>query len=250
MNRRILLAALSVGVFFFAGMAHAANIKEGKWSMTTTMHMDGMDNQMAQAQKEMESMSPEDKAMMEQMMGGMGMKMGGPAGGITTTTTQCITNDNPVPEASSEDNCTETHNIKGNTVNFDVHCDTSRSTGKVTYNNESMKGTIDASQTENGQERKMKIDINGKYMGPCDDASAAPNGSNKALSLREKELELKEKELQLKQRELDMQSASTTTTTTTTKTKGKPSLNDVNNAVNTTNNVKNTFSGFRSLLGR
>jgi hypothetical protein len=247
MKRIIVPTALSVGILFFASIGHANNIKEGKWSMTTTMHMDGMDNQMAQAQKDMENMSPEEKAMMDKMMGGMGMKMGG--GGMTTTQTQCITNDNPVPEASSEDNCTETHNINGNTVNFEVNCNTSHSSGKVTYNNESMKGTIDATQTENGQERNMKIDISGKYMGPCDDSSEAPKGSDKALSLREKELELKAKELELKQRELDMQSASTTTTTTT-KTKAKPSLNDVDRAVNTTNSVKSTFGGLRSLIGR
>lgn len=212
--------------------------------MTTTIHMEGMDAQMAQAQKDMEKMSPEEKTMMQNMMGGMGMNMAG--GGMTTTQSQCITNDNPIPQASSENNCKETHNINGNTVNFEVNCDNSHSTGKVTYNNESMNGTINSTQTENGQKRNMTIDINGKYEGPCDQASG-PSLSDKELAIKQKELELKNRELDLKQKELDLQSASNQDSTKSGK---KPSLNDVNNAVNTTNNVKNTFSGLRALLGR
>lgn len=125
-------AVVSVGILFFTTGAKAGNIKEGKWSMTTVIHMDGADDQMAEAQEEMDNMSPEDKAMMQKMMGGMEMKTGGKGGGMGITSTQCLTNDNPVPEASNEDNCEQTHKIKGNTVHFEITCADSHSTGDVT----------------------------------------------------------------------------------------------------------------------
>ena len=168
MKRAIISAGvLSVGLMFLASAAHAAGIKEGEWSMTTAIHMDGMGDEMAKSQKEMENMSPEDKAMMQQMMGGM--NIGGPGGGMgmSTTTSQCITNDNPVPEANNQEGCTRTHDMSGNKVHFEVTCANSHSIGDVTYKNESMKGSIVSTQTENGQEVKSTIDISGEFVGPC-----------------------------------------------------------------------------------
>ena len=256
MKRIIFLAAIvGVGTLLITTTAKASNIKEGQWSMTTTIHMDGMDEQAAQATKEMENMSPEDKAMMQTMMGKMGMNMGAAGGGIATTTTQCLTNDNPVPEASDEEDCQQTHTIRGNTVNFEVVCANSHSTGQVTYKNNNMNGTINSTQTENGKETNATIDISGKYVGPCDENSAnstprinlpsAQRISDRKLSLKEKELELKRQELELKEKELELDS---TGNTVKNKSKSKPTLNDVNNAVNTTNNAKNVFGGFHYLF--
>ncbi len=164
----IFTAVVFLGVLFSAG-ADAAAIKDGQWSMTMVMGMEGMDDQMAEAQKEMENMSPEDRAMMEQMMGGMGMKMGGPGGGMgmTMTSTQCITNDNPVPKNEEDEDCEDTHSFSGNTLNFESVCKNSRSTGQITYKNTSMKGTIESVKTVKGKEEKATINISGKYVGPC-----------------------------------------------------------------------------------
>lgn len=170
MNRIFLPAGVvSVGILLLTSLASADAIKEGQWSMTTVIRMEGMDKQEAEAMKEMENMSPEEKAMMQKMMGGMGMTLGAAGGGMgmSTTTTQCISNDNPVPEAKNEENCKETHTINGNTVNFEVVCAKSRSTGKITYKNDSMKGTIQSTSTENGQEKNVTLDISGQYVGPC-----------------------------------------------------------------------------------
>ncbi len=156
-----------VGVLVCFSGAYAAGIKEGKWSMTTVIRMEGMDDQAAHAMRDMEQMPPEQRAMMQKMMGGM--KIGGPGGGggMSTTRTQCITNNNPVPEANSQKGCQQTHTMKGNTVDFEVVCDSSRSTGHVTYKNDSMKGTIKSTQTERGQQHNATIDISGQYVGPC-----------------------------------------------------------------------------------
>lgn len=257
MKRTIIAAGIvSVGLLVFAGRANADGVKEGQWSMTTVIRMEGADDQSAEAMAEMEKMSPEEKAMMEQMMGGM--KFGAPGGGMgmSTTTTQCITNDNPVPESEDQEDCQKTHSMTGNTVHFEVVCDDSRSTGDVTYENESMHGTIQSTQTADGTEENVTIDISGQYVGPCDQnaSNAVPSLNTQGLAERElaikqKELDLKEQELQIKQQELDLQTASAADQGNNASS-GPSTLDNVNSAVNTTNNVKSTFGGLRSLLGR
>ncbi len=163
MNRvMVVVGVLCVGILAVAGGATAASVKEGKWSMTTVIQMDGADPQAAEAMREMENLPPEQQAMMQRMMGGPG---GAP--GMSTTTTQCITNDHPVPESKGQEDCQQTHTITGNTVEFEVVCADSRSTGEVTYKGDSMKGTITSTQTARGQQRNMTIDISGEYVGPC-----------------------------------------------------------------------------------
>ena len=105
--------------------------------------------------------APEEKAMMQQMMGGTGMN----ANGMTTTIAQCITNDNPVPE--TQENCRQTHTQSGNTVNFETVCADSTSTGQVTYDGNSMRGTVNSHATVAGRETNSTIEITGQYIGPC-----------------------------------------------------------------------------------
>ena len=112
-------------------------------------------------------MPPEARAM----MGNMGVQMGGNAQGMTTTTTQCITNQNPVPNAKTSENCQETHEMNGNTINFHVTCNGSDtqmdSTGQVTYNGDSMEGQVKSHQVEHGQSMDASIQITGRYLGSC-----------------------------------------------------------------------------------
>jgi len=256
--KKIVFAAafVAVGILFFANGAGATEIKEGQWTMTMVIHMDDMDDDTAEAMKEMENMSPEEKAMMERMMGGM--KMGGREGGgmgMSTTITQCITNDNPVPEANKKENCKQTHSTNGNTVNFEEVCPTSHSTGQMTYANNTMNGTIHSTQTENGKEETVIIDISGEYVGPCDPSNTTLNVNHpslkslteKELSIREKELDLKSRELEIKQKEIELQAAASNGNNNSN---SPSSINNVKNAVSTTNSVRNTIGGLRSLLGR
>lgn len=164
MKNALLSVMMVFGILICSGTAMAA-IQEGEWSMTTVVKVGG--EEAAQAMKEMENMSPEDKAMMQQMMGGnmnMGAMMGG--AGISSTIKQCLTNENPVPQANEED-CQTTHTMNGNTLHFESVCPSGRSTGDVTYNNNSMTGTIKSTQTEKGQTHDVTIDISGEYVGPC-----------------------------------------------------------------------------------
>ena len=154
-------AIISAGVVIFSIGASAQGIKEGKWSLTIVTKMAGMEQQTTEAMQAMENMSPEEKAMMQQMMGGTGMN----ANGMTTTIAQCITNDNPVPE--TQENCRQTHTQSGNTVNFETICNDSTSAGQVTYEGDSMRGTVHSHVTVAGRETNSTIEITGQYIGPC-----------------------------------------------------------------------------------
>lgn len=148
----------------------AQGVKEGKWSMTMLTKTEGMSSDMNDAMKEMESMPPEQKAMMEQMMGQMNLQMNATAQGMTTTITQCISNANPVPEMNknSDEDCEETHSMDGNTVSFKVVCRESDASGQMTYHDDSMQGLIQSRQMVDGRETNTTIEIRGKYLGPCE----------------------------------------------------------------------------------
>ena len=160
---------VSVGVVIFAVRLRAEGIREGKWSMTMVTKMGGMEEETAKMNKEMENMSPEDAAIMKQMMGKMNMQMDRNSQGITTTVTQCISNQNPVPDVNMQKDCKETHTMDGYTVNFHVTCDESKSDsiGQMTYTDDSMEGEIKSHQVVDGKEVNSTIEISGKYVEPC-----------------------------------------------------------------------------------
>ena len=168
MKQGMLVLGASLAVVVCANTARAAQgIKEGQWAMTMTIQADGMGDEAAQAMKEMETMSPEDRAMMQQMMGGMKMGGGAQGAGMTVQSSQCMTNDNPVPKRDEQKDCQETHSINGTTVQFNVVCPDSTSNGHVTYTNDSMKGAITTTHTERGKATTATLDISGQYEGPC-----------------------------------------------------------------------------------
>jgi hypothetical protein len=152
----------------FTGRASADGIKEGKWTMTMVTKMEGLSPEAAAAMKQMENMPPEAAAMMQKMNVHIGA---GAGGGISTTVTQCITNQNPVPKSKRTEDCQETHDRSGNTVNFHMTCNKQdmqmESTGHVTYSGDSMEGQIKSHQVAQGRNMDATIDITGQYLGPC-----------------------------------------------------------------------------------
>ena len=162
------VVGVAIVMVLLAGTVSAAQgIKEGQWSMTMSIQAEGMGDEAANAMAEMDKMSPEDKAMMQQMMGGMGIGVGGPGMGMAVSSSQCITNAQPVPTRDDQKDCKETHSIEGNTVHFDVVCADSKSSGDVTYEGDSMTGRITSTQRERGQETTSTINLRGQYEGPC-----------------------------------------------------------------------------------
>jgi len=167
MNKQLwVIGAAALIMIGSVRIAAAQAIKEGNWKMTMVTKMDGADDEMADAMKEMESLSPAEKAMMQQMMGGMNINTDSGAPGITTSISKCVTNNDPIPEVTTEEDCVSTHTTAGNTVHFDIQCPDSNSSGEVMYMNESMHGSITTVQIADGQQ--ATIDISGEYTGPCE----------------------------------------------------------------------------------
>ena len=135
--------------------------------MTMVIQADGMGEEAEKAMQEMEQMAPEEKAMMQRMMGGTNIGSHGQGLGMTVNSSQCLTNAHPVPTRDDQKDCQETHSIKGNTVHFDVVCADSKSSGDMTYENDSMKGRMTSTQTERGKKTTSTIDVRGQYEGPC-----------------------------------------------------------------------------------
>ena len=163
MSKSIQAVGITILLVFSLPGAAVEPIKEGKWSMSITTKVVGMDKQMAEAQEAMANMSAEEKAMVQQMTGGMGMQMGG--GGMTITTTKCLTNDDPVPSVNEDQDCESTHTVDGNNLTFEETCPDSHSTGEITYQNETMTGVV---QSESKGE-SATIEISGEYVGPCEE---------------------------------------------------------------------------------
>jgi hypothetical protein len=160
----------------FAG--DGAQFKEGKWTITTVIKIDGnakQDAEMAAAMKELENLPPAAKEMMKKMQGqgGPQMSMGTAGGGLKTTITQCITAKEPVPSMSpNKTDCKQTYTIQGNTVTFHTVCKEQtgqvEADGKMTFAGDTMQGQIKARQTgKGGQVTNTTMDMTGKYLGPC-----------------------------------------------------------------------------------
>ncbi len=148
--------------------ARAEGLKEGQWSTTMVTKMNNASPEMAEAMQQMQNLPPEAQAMMKQR----GIQLSGNGQGTTVTVTQCITKDNPVPKQNPDDqNCQQTHDTNGNTVNYHVTCNENDgqmdATGSMTYDGDSMQGHSQNHMVQNGQAIDSTMDITGKYLGPC-----------------------------------------------------------------------------------
>lgn len=163
----LVMGIVFVGAVFTIGLK-AEGIREGKWEFTMVTKMEGMGDEYAKAMKEMEDMPADQKAMMQQMMGKMGVNMDANSQGITTTVTKCVSDQDPVPSMNNGDeDCKESHSTESNTIKFETDCKGNKSSGHVTYNGDSMEGKIKSHQKAGGKETNATIEVNGKYLGPC-----------------------------------------------------------------------------------
>ncbi|MDB5862825.1 MAG: hypothetical protein JWO70_631 [Betaproteobacteria bacterium] len=166
MKARYVLTAL-VAATFSVG-ASAQNLKPGLWEVTHNMKSSGgeMEKGMAQAQKEMANMPPEQRKMMEKMMAERGMKAG--AGGSTMKV--CMTREmverNEMP-ARQGDCKTTKQERKGNTVKMAYVCTNPPSSGEGEYTTASpeaytMKMIIKSAA--GGKPETINMDGSGKWI--------------------------------------------------------------------------------------
>lgn len=161
-----------------AGYAGAQTMKPGLWEITTQMQGGGsgeMADAMAKAQKQMESMPPEQRKMVQDMMAKRGIQMGANGGGgmsIKVCMTQEMVDRNQVAShqaSNSQHDCTHTNSPRsGNTMQFSFVCTKPPSSGegRVTFSSpEAYSMKMTSSSTVHGQPTKMDMQTDGRWLG-------------------------------------------------------------------------------------
>jgi len=165
MNKQVIAASVLV----LSLAAGAQSLKPGLWEVTNKTQMGGQGGDaMAQMQKEMASMPPEQRKMMQEMMSKHGASMGS-GGGMTIK--MCMTKDmverNQV--AQTRDDCKTTMQPRaGNTVKMSFTCSNPPSSGEgqITYASPeaySMKMTVNSKV--DGKVHNAVVDTSGKWLG-------------------------------------------------------------------------------------
>ncbi len=156
----------------FAACASAQSMKPGLWEISTQMKGSGQTGDaMAQAQKQMESMPPEQRKLMQDMMAKQGVQMGTSAGGgmtIKICMTQDMVDRNDIARGQQND-CTHTNSPRsGNTMKFSYVCTKPPSSGEgqVTFTSpEAYSTKMTSTTTVRGAPEKMEMQSNGRWLG-------------------------------------------------------------------------------------
>lgn len=165
--RLSLMAGLLAGVALAAG---AQNLKPGLWEMSTksTGGSDEHAKAMAESQKHMDSMPPEQRKKMEEMMAKHGVSLGRPGGGmsIKVCMTQAMIDRNQVSQ--SQGNCKQTSvQRSGNTVKFSSVCTDPPATGEgvVTFASpEAYSSKMTIHTTRAGKPQTSVLESSGKFL--------------------------------------------------------------------------------------
>ena len=159
-----------------AGLASAQTMKPGLWETTTQM-LGGsgeLAEAMAQAQKQMASLPPEQRKMMQDMMSKQGVQVGmNGNGGMSIKS--CMTQEGidraqvASHQASSRNDCTQTNRPRsGNTMQFSIVCTKPPSSGEgqVTFTSpEAYSMKMKTTNTVKGQPATMDMQIEGHWLG-------------------------------------------------------------------------------------
>jgi len=150
----------------------AQNMKPGLWEITNQVQVGGKDmgEAMAQMQKQMASMPPEQRKMMEDMMAKQGVQMGTNANGglsVKVCMTQDMVERNQISPPG--DNCTSSSTPRvGSSMKFSFSCTKPPSSGKgeVTFTSPeaySMKMTSTSGAA--GKEGSVNMQATGRWQG-------------------------------------------------------------------------------------
>lgn len=163
------LAALAAGAFTTG--ASAQNLKPGLWEVTNKMQSSSgeLEKARAQMQQQLAGMPPEQRKMMEEMMGKQGVKMG-PGGPGAMSVKTCLTKDmverNDVP-AQHGDCKTTSQQRTGNTIKMAFTCTNPPSSGEGQYtivNPEAYTMKMVVRSTVQGKSETMNMDASGKWL--------------------------------------------------------------------------------------
>jgi len=153
-----------------AGLAHAQTMKPGLWEFKQTPQLDAARKaQMEQAQKAMENMQPERRAMIEQMMAQKGVSVN-MAGGVITVKA-CITKEqaerNFAPVAQ-HGNCTQEAKRSGNVIQTHFVCTDPASEGDATVTlrgSDAFTNDVTIRRDRQGKTETTKVSGEGRWLG-------------------------------------------------------------------------------------
>lgn len=162
--RKTLITAAAV--LAFAAPAFAQTMKPGLWEINNKMSGGQADQAMAELQKQLAQMSPEQRKQMEAMMAQRGMRMAPAAGGMAVQ--MCMTREmverNDVP---TRDGCTSTRQQRsGNTIKVAFTCANPPSSGEgeVSFTPESYTSHMVIKTAAQGRNETMVVDATGKWL--------------------------------------------------------------------------------------
>ncbi len=153
-----------------AGAAHAQTMKPGLWEFKQTPQLDeARKAQMAQAQKAMDSMPPERRAMIEQMMAKQGVNVS-MAGGVITVKA-CITKEQAernLAPVSTQGNCTQESKRSGSVIQTHFVCTDPASEGDATVTlrgSEGFTNDVTVRTQRQGRTETTKVTGEGRWLG-------------------------------------------------------------------------------------
>jgi hypothetical protein len=169
MSTRLLLALL----IFSASAVSAQNLKPGLWEIQNQMqgaNGSKMAKAMADMQKQLASMPPDQRKMIEDAMAKQGAQMGTGQGGgmaVKVCMTQEMVERNDM--GAQQGDCTHSNTPRaGNTLKFSFTCTKppSRGEGTVTFvSPEAYTMNLKASATVKGREEAIDMQASGKWLG-------------------------------------------------------------------------------------
>jgi hypothetical protein len=173
LSRHLVVAASAACLFSTPALTAAQTMRPGLWEITTQMQGAAggkMDAAMAEMQKRLASMTPEQRKMVEDSMAKQGMKMGGAPGGgmkMQMCMTQEMVDRNEVT-SSQHGNCTETRSPRmGNSMKFSFECTNppSKGEGMVTFSGpDSYAMKLTTTTTVQGKSDSMDMQGSGKWL--------------------------------------------------------------------------------------
>ncbi|HEU6454168.1 MAG TPA: DUF3617 domain-containing protein [Roseateles sp.] len=160
----LLLAGLA------AGAAPAQTMKPGLWEFKQTPQLDpARQAQMAEAQKAMDSMPPERRQMIEQMMSQRGVNVNMAGGTVTIKT--CVTKEqaerNMAP-VTQRGNCTQDVKRSGNVIRTHFACTDPASEGDATvtlHGNEGFTNDVTVRHQRQGKTETTQVSGEGRWLG-------------------------------------------------------------------------------------
>ena len=173
----------------FAFSAQAQTSKPGLWEVSSkTSGTPGADKAMADIQKQMASMPPEQRKQIEVMMGKQGINFSGPGGAMVMKT--CITREmlaqSQLP-LQTQGNCTSTTSEKtSNSMKFKYVCTNPTSNGEgqfVFQNDSSYTSKMTITDTAQGKPQTTTMEGAGKWLG-SDCGTVKPLAPPKAIAAK------------------------------------------------------------------